>query len=51
LIKIWCPSCEEDKFEVKEVRAEEPFIVTEYKIDKNENYKTCAECGGNLERK
>jgi len=53
-MKIWCPACEIDKFELTAVKAPEPFIVSENHLEKltdQENTKTCDDCGAQLERK
>ena len=52
--KIWCPTCEVDKFELTSKKAPEPYIVFENHLEKlngQDNTKTCDSCGTALERK
>jgi len=56
MIIIWCPSCKDNKFQLKQRPPLASSVVFENRLVKIgnqtlDNYKTCKQCGTNLERK
>jgi len=52
MVKIWCPTCEKDKFDLTQKPQTNVVYMNELtRIGNQKNTKVCMDCGTNLERK